>query len=122
MQSIPLGTPSTRLLDSDALLQRGATLTDSRHAQGLRYPLAPVLLLLVLAKLCGQASPAGSPTGSGAGASSCGNSCTGDGAGCPIITPAGRCSRASPACGTGPHRGCGPAKSAGGGPQRPDCH
>lgn len=59
MQSIPPGTPSTRLLDIDQLLQRLETLTDSRHAKGLRYRLAPVLLLLILAKLSGQDQPSG---------------------------------------------------------------
>jgi predicted transposase YbfD/YdcC len=59
MQSIPLAPQSTSLLDLDHLLQRLETVADGRHAKGLRYRLAPVLLLLILAKLAGQDRPSG---------------------------------------------------------------
>lgn len=39
------------------LAQHLATLTDQRKARGLRYPLTPLLVLLVLAKLCGANNP-----------------------------------------------------------------
>jgi hypothetical protein len=42
------------VFDMASLLRRLGTLTDSRGAKGLRYSLAPVLLLVVLAKLSGE--------------------------------------------------------------------
>jgi predicted transposase YbfD/YdcC len=47
------------MFDIGSLLRRLATLTDSRGAKGLRYPLAPVLLLIILAKLSGEDQPYG---------------------------------------------------------------
>ncbi len=47
------------VFDIASLLSRLATLTDSRGAKGRRYRLAPVLLLLVLAKLSGEDKPGG---------------------------------------------------------------
>ena len=47
------------LIDLTSLLRRLQTLTDSRCPRGLRYALAPVLLLVVLAKLSGQDRPSG---------------------------------------------------------------
>jgi predicted transposase YbfD/YdcC len=48
-----------RMLDLTSLLSRLMTLTDSRCPKGLRYGLAHVLLLVVLAKLSGQDRPSG---------------------------------------------------------------
>ena len=42
------------LIDLDALLHRLRSLSDSRHRRGLRYPLAELLLLVLLAKLSDQ--------------------------------------------------------------------
>ena len=42
-----------------ALVERLAVLTDRRQARGKRYPLALVLLLVVLAKLGGEDRPSG---------------------------------------------------------------
>ena len=47
------------VLDLASLLRRLATLTDPRCPKGLRYALAPLLLLIVLAKLAGQDQPSG---------------------------------------------------------------
>lgn len=49
----------TTVLDLGSLLRRLQTLTDSRSRKGLRYPLAFVLLLIVLAKLSGEDKPSG---------------------------------------------------------------
>lgn len=46
-----------RVFDIGALWQHLAKLTDRRHKRGVRYRLADVLLLIVLAKLCGQDQP-----------------------------------------------------------------
>lgn len=45
------------MIDLTSLLDRLTTLTDSRCPKGLRYALAPVLLLVVLAKLSGKDQP-----------------------------------------------------------------
>ena len=57
-------TPSGKSANMDAtvfdlggLLRRLATLTDTRGAKGQRFALAPLLLLVVLAKLSGQNNP-----------------------------------------------------------------
>lgn len=48
-------TPATSSLHS--LAQAFAQLTDQRHKRGLRYALTPLLVILVLAKLCGADTP-----------------------------------------------------------------
>ncbi len=48
-----------RLLDLACLARRLATVTDGRCPKGVRYELAPLLLLLILAKLCGEDRPSG---------------------------------------------------------------
>ena len=45
------------VFDVGGLVSRMAKLTDSRHRRGKRYRLEHVLLLLTLAKLCGQDTP-----------------------------------------------------------------
>ena len=61
--TLPASTPGAgldaRLLDLDSLLERLGTLTDARHPKGLRYALAPLLLLMILAKLSGEDRPSG---------------------------------------------------------------
>lgn len=47
------------LIPVNALAGRLATLTDGRRARGKRYPLALVLVLVVLAKLAGEDRPSG---------------------------------------------------------------
>src|SRR5215212_6700723 len=47
------------LFEVGGLWQRLAALTDARRARGKRYPLALVLLLIVLAKLGGEDRPSG---------------------------------------------------------------
>ncbi len=47
------------LIDIGSLYAELETLEDKRHAKGKRYPLALVLLLMVLAKLCGEDTPSG---------------------------------------------------------------
>lgn len=42
------------MFDIATLLKRLATLTDTRSTKGLCYSLAPVLLLIILAKLSGE--------------------------------------------------------------------
>jgi predicted transposase YbfD/YdcC len=52
--------PATELIFSlGSLYSYLAQLTDQRKRRGLRYPLATVLVLVVLAKLCGQDKPYG---------------------------------------------------------------
>jgi len=41
----------------EALAEQFTRLTDQRHKRGLRYPLAPLLMMLLLAKLCGADKP-----------------------------------------------------------------
>lgn len=53
------GSLDVSVFDVASLLRRLATLTDSRSTKGLRYALAPVLLLIVLAKLSGEDRPSG---------------------------------------------------------------
>jgi predicted transposase YbfD/YdcC len=59
MQSIPLNAQATSLLDLHHLQRRLESVADKRKAKGLRYQLASVLLLVVLAKLAGQDRPSG---------------------------------------------------------------
>lgn len=47
------------MFEVGSLSDRLAGLNDARHAQGKRYSLALLLLLLLLAKLCGEDKPAG---------------------------------------------------------------
>lgn len=47
------------LIDIGSLYAELDTLMDKRHAKGRRYSLALVLLLMVLAKLCGEDTPSG---------------------------------------------------------------
>jgi predicted transposase YbfD/YdcC len=47
------------ILDLDSLYARFETLADRRKAKGKRYPLAIVLIVAVLAKLCGEDIPEG---------------------------------------------------------------
>lgn len=47
------------ILDLDSLYAHFETLQDARKARGKRYPLAVVLTLVVLAKLCGEDTPEG---------------------------------------------------------------
>src|SRR6266487_1729285 len=44
------------LFDLDALYTQLQRVTDRRHRRGLRYPLAPILMIGVLAKLAGYES------------------------------------------------------------------
>ncbi|MDQ3702239.1 MAG: ISAs1 family transposase [Chloroflexota bacterium] len=53
------GSREARVFDVGGLWERLATLADARHARGKRYPLALVLLLMVLAKLGGEDRPSG---------------------------------------------------------------
>lgn len=50
---------SAVLFDVGSLAARLATLTDTRHRRGKRYPLSVILLLIVLAKLAGEDHPSG---------------------------------------------------------------
>ena len=50
-----LNTDVTQL--SQSLAHHFARLSDQRHKRGVRYPLAPLLVMLVLAKLCGADNP-----------------------------------------------------------------
>jgi predicted transposase YbfD/YdcC len=47
------------VLDMASLMRRLATVTDARCPKGVRYALAPVLLLIILAKLSGEDRPSG---------------------------------------------------------------
>ncbi len=58
----PAGLPATLpagpiIFDVGGLLKHFEALTDARHARGKRYALPLVLLLIALAKLCGQDRP-----------------------------------------------------------------
>ncbi len=53
------GSLDAKVFDVTALLRRLVTLTDSRSTKGLRFPLAPVLVLIVLAKMSGEDQPSG---------------------------------------------------------------
>lgn len=59
MESTPLLASAASVFDLSGLLQRLSQLTDARHPKGRRYPLPPLLLLLVLAKLAGEDRPSG---------------------------------------------------------------
>ncbi len=48
-----------RVLDIESLWNHLAELTDPRSTKGLRYPLAPALMLILLAKLSGEDQPSG---------------------------------------------------------------
>ena len=48
-----------RVIDLDSLLRHLGQLTDLRCPKGMRYGLAPVLLLIILAKLSGEDRPSG---------------------------------------------------------------
>ena len=53
-------TPKERtLFDMGSLYARLAELTDKRKPRGIRYPLVTVLVMLVMAKLCGEDTPCG---------------------------------------------------------------
>ena len=55
-----VGTSATAVVFSlDSLYGYLAKLTDRRKRRGVRYPLATILVLVVLAKLCGQDKPYG---------------------------------------------------------------
>lgn len=53
------GVEHATLFDIGSLYAQLCTLEDKRNAKGKRYSLALVLLLMVLAKLCGEDSPSG---------------------------------------------------------------
>ena len=60
MQSTALGSAAASdVFELGRLAERLTTLTDSRQRKGLRYPLTPLLVLIVLAKLAGADSPSG---------------------------------------------------------------
>lgn len=59
MQSAPASSAATTFLDLRAVLRRLAAISDTRCPKGVRYPLAPLLLLMVLAKLAGEDRPSG---------------------------------------------------------------
>lgn len=46
-------------IDVSVLLERFATVADTRHSRGKRYALSPLLVLIVLAKLAGEDQPSG---------------------------------------------------------------
>ncbi len=52
-------TPDGHLFDLGSLFAYLQTLSDSRKARGKRYTLALILLLVLLAKLCGESHPSG---------------------------------------------------------------
>jgi predicted transposase YbfD/YdcC len=51
--------PQVLLFDLGSLAARLASLTDKRHRRGVRYSLAVILVLIVLAKLAGEDRPSG---------------------------------------------------------------
>lgn len=53
------GSRDAKVFDVIGLLERLGTLTDSRSTKGLRYGLAHLLLLIVLAKMAGEDRPSG---------------------------------------------------------------
>lgn len=58
--SLPVGVGmDVSVFDIGGLLSRLAELTDLRGTRGLRYALAPLLVLIVLAKLSGEDQPSG---------------------------------------------------------------
>lgn len=62
--TLPRGRAARRedagyVFDLDSLGRRLVSLTDTRCSKGLRYPLPPLLLLIVLAKLSGEDTPSG---------------------------------------------------------------
>jgi predicted transposase YbfD/YdcC len=59
MQSTPEATELAGGLDLQTLLERLATIPDERCPKGVRYSLAPLLVLIVLAKLAGEDRPSG---------------------------------------------------------------
>lgn len=54
-----MGDGEAHVVDMASLMRRLATVTDARCPKGVRYALAPVLLLIILAKLCGEDRPSG---------------------------------------------------------------
>lgn len=52
-------TENDLVFDLGSLYAHLQTLSDMRHPRGLRYPLATILVLLVMAKLCGEDRPSG---------------------------------------------------------------
>ena len=52
-------TPAAQLYDLGSLYAHFQTLSDRRKPRGVRYSLALILLLMVLAKLCGESHPSG---------------------------------------------------------------
>jgi predicted transposase YbfD/YdcC len=59
MKCTTLVSGLARVLDLGSLWNHLAKLTDSRSTKGLRYPLTPALMLIVLAKLSGEDKPYG---------------------------------------------------------------
>lgn len=51
--------PEARIFDVGSLWGRLASLPDARHRRGVRYPLAVILVLAILAKLGGEDRPSG---------------------------------------------------------------
>ena len=47
------------LFDMGSLYARLAEMTDKRKRRGIRYPLVAILVMMVMAKLCGEDSPSG---------------------------------------------------------------
>ena len=52
-------TRTEEVYDIGSLYAHFQTLSDSRKPRGVRYSLALILLLMVLAKLCGESHPSG---------------------------------------------------------------
>jgi len=52
-------TPAGKVYDLGSLYAYFQTLSDSRKPRGVRYSLALILLLMVLAKMCGESHPSG---------------------------------------------------------------
>ena len=59
MESTPFSPGRAQVFDLNRLLRRLGEVTDTRHPKGVRYALAPLLLLIVLAKLAGEDHPSG---------------------------------------------------------------
>ena len=59
MESTPFRPDRAQLIDLGRLLRQLEALPDPRHPKGLRSALAPLLRLVVLAKLVGQDHPSG---------------------------------------------------------------
>jgi hypothetical protein len=47
------------VMDVNSPDARFRTMKDTRKAKGLRYPLVDILVMITLAKLCGQDKPSG---------------------------------------------------------------